>query len=414
MLPWNLSQDRHGVFQRMGLMLEAAKGAFGAVTVLLVVPIGTRPEPDYLEKLENIRRWMAADLGQGFKVELLAYEPAEPSWLAKLPRADWYFGPRPLPLASPGSVGRLDKIVADCRPVTIVAHRLLAFGLARQSSAARSIPIVLDLDDVEHVAHARQVLMPPVWRSKRLRLIHCASLLAEELRALARCRQVYLCSARDTRRFGWIDLGRRLRVVPNTIADPYGGCRPPQAPDAPRVLYVGALTYAPNRAGLQWFVESIWPQLLARSPGVRLTIVGQGSRDFSVPETVAESIDLLGFVEDLAPIYAASSVVVCPLLAGGGTRIKIIEAAAHGRPVVSTTIGAEGLDFVGGESIVLADSPGDFSRRLADILAASDDVRRIGSNARRVFLEKYERRMALDLLSGMLAQVASEATGPAS
>lgn len=405
MLPWHLSEDRHGVFQRMRLMMDAARSVFGEVTVLLLAPSELRPNDRHLARLEAIRHWMAGDLGDGFRVELTAFQSRRSALTTLIPRGHWYFGPSPLIRVDATAIAQIDAMIARCAPDAIVCHRLQSFGVLRHCPSARSIPWALDLDDVEHVAWARQVMMPPSWRSKRMRLIHCLPLFAEEFRALRRCRQVYVCSRRDVQRLSWIDPQGRAHEVPNTIPDPFPSVSPPAEGSGLGVLYVGTLTYAPNRVGLQWFLEHVWPRVIEEVPEARMTIIGQASREFELPAAATGTVDALGFVSELTPAYAEAAAVVCPVLAGGGTRIKIIEAAAHGRAVVSTSVGAEGLAFQHGESILLADSVSDFARQLVDLLRNRDRRRALAESARREYLGRYERRSATTLLTQLLGEV---------
>lgn len=405
MLPWHLAEDRHGVFQRMRLMLDAARSVFGEVAVLLLAPSELRPDANHFARLEAIRHWMAGDLGEGFRVELAAFQIRRPAWVERFPRGHWYFGPSPLIWIDEKGMADVDAAISRSAPHLIIAHRLQAFGVLRQCRAAGAIPIVLDLDDVEHVAWARQVMMPPNWRSKRMRLIHCLPLLKEEVHALRRCRHVYVCSSRDVSRLNWIDPRRRAREVPNTVRDPYPSIAPPPERRALEVLYVGTLTYAPNKVGLLWFLEHVWPRVVAELPDARLKIIGQGSRELALPRAVMESVTPLGFVDELAPAYAGAAAVVCPVLAGGGTRIKIIEAAAHGRPVVSTKVGAEGLAFRHEESILIADSPSDFAQYLVELLSDRERRRALAEAARRKYLERYERNAAVGLLTRLFGEV---------
>jgi glycosyltransferase involved in cell wall biosynthesis len=102
------------------------------------------------------------------------------------------------------------------------------------------------------------------------------------------------------------------------------------------------------------------------------------------------SIVLLGRVDDVRPVLESAAVVVVPLRAGGGTRLKIVEALSMARPVVSTTIGAEGLDLAADDEIVLADSPVEFARRVAALLRDADARRRLGAAGRRAVRARYD------------------------
>lgn len=397
-VPHRMAEDRHGIHQRIALMLSGLRATYGSVDVLLLPAYDSRPDATYFSRLEAVRAWMASDLGEGFRVHLTAFGRVAPRWIDRVPRGAWYFGAPPLYDPDDESVARIDAFLAGRNHEVAFAHPLQAYSILRRCASLTRTPMVLDLNDVEHVAFARQTLLPPMWRAKRLRLIHCASLLAEELRAFRHCEQVYVCSAHDVRRLAPFDRRSRVREIPNAVPDPCPGGVPSEPADEPRVLWVGTLSYAPNRAGLAWFLGSVWPSVVERLPGARFTIVGQDSREFPIPAPVAHSVDALGFVDNLPDVYASSSVVVCPLQAGGGTRIKIIEAASHGRPVVSTTIGAEGLNFVDGDSIEIADAADGFAAKVLDLLMSPHRRLDIGRAARALFLARYERGAAIATL----------------
>lgn len=158
---------------------------------------------------------------------------------------------------------------------------------------------------------------------------------------------VVVVSERDRGLFG------EGRVVPN------GADLPREVSPRPRegsMLFVGALDYPPNADALRWWSSDIGPRLPGRL--ARLTAVGRAP----LPELAGlEHIDLIGEVDDVAPYLHAAAVVVVPLREGGGSRLKILEAMAFGRPVVSTSKGMEGLDLRPGEDLLVADAPADFA-----------------------------------------------------
>jgi glycosyltransferase involved in cell wall biosynthesis len=149
-------------------------------------------------------------------------------------------------------------------------------------------------------------------------------------------------------------------------------------PKTPELLFIGSSHWAPNRDGLRWFVEEMWPQVRAQVPDARLTVVGRGPPDWlhSIPGVSAE-----GYVDDERPYYARARVVIVPLRFGSGVRIKILNALAMERPVVSTPLGAEGIPIVDGESIEIAETPGTFVERTVRLLkddAHAEAVSRAG------------------------------------
>lgn len=138
------------------------------------------------------------------------------------------------------------------------------------------------------------------------------------------------------------------------------------------LLFVGDLSWPPNAGGLRWFAERIWPLVRCSAPRARVEVLGRGAPPDlrrRAPEWV-----FLGEGGDTRPHWERADVAIVPLLAGGGTRLKILEAGACGVPVVSTSVGAEGLELAPETEILLRDDPPDFADTLVRLLA--DPARR--------------------------------------
>ena len=161
---------------------------------------------------------------------------------------------------------------------------------------------------------------------------------------------------------------------------------PPGAP--PTLTFVGRLDYRPNADGVLWFAGEILP-IIRRSHRVDFTIVGGGA-PAEVRALAAHGVELTGRVPDARPYVARAAVVPVPLRMGGGTRIKILEALAMARPVVSTTIGAEGLDVVHGEHLLIADDPAGFASAIVRLLADPDAAEAMGRRGRALVERRYD------------------------
>jgi glycosyltransferase involved in cell wall biosynthesis len=156
-------------------------------------------------------------------------------------------------------------------------------------------------------------------------------------------------------------LGARGVVYPNTIR-----CRP--APEVAReeaIIFTGNLEYHPNVAAIRWFARKIWPSIHARRPGLEWRVVGTNPHAVARELRSLDGVRLVGPVEDAIAELARAKVAVVPLLAGSGTRFKILEAWCAGTAVVSTTIGAEGLEAVAGRDLAIADGAGEFAGAVA-------------------------------------------------
>jgi O-antigen biosynthesis protein len=148
------------------------------------------------------------------------------------------------------------------------------------------------------------------------------------------------------------------------------------------MLFVGSFRHTPNRVALEWFVEHVLPLILEKQPAARLAMVGSDPPPPHVFGGASRSLDMLGYVEDVREPLSRYSVFVCPILSGSGVRVKLLEAFAAGIPVVSTTVGAEGLARKDGEFCSLADTPEAFAERVLALLANPQMASEMAARAR--------------------------------
>jgi glycosyltransferase involved in cell wall biosynthesis len=256
----------------------------------------------------------------------------------------------------------------------IFVHKLPSMGPLRPLPAL-GLPIALDLDDIEHKSFARMVRLPPMWGAKRLMRAWIPAIERGEREALERATVSFVCSDLDgeylSSRWGL----RSVRVVPNALPEPEVTTALPSSKTA---LFVGSHTYEPNRVGAEFLIDQVWPRVRARHPDALLVIAGRGCEQIGGFARGDPGVDFRGFVDDLAALYAQTRVACSPIFSGGGTRVKIIEAALYGRPVVSTTLGAEGLDLdpARGE-ILLADNAADFATKICNVFEDQDMARTV-------------------------------------
>ena len=212
--------------------------------------------------------------------------------------------------------------------------------------------LVLDLHNIESElarTHARAARWPASWASQRF----AEAYRRLEREWLLRFDLILTASEEDRRRISHPD----VRVFPNALPE----VPRPSVPEADAIIFSGNLEYHPNIEAVRWFRTRVWPRVRKRAPGAEWRLVG------SNPEAVAAftggdaRIRVIGPVDDAVTHLAQARVCIAPLLSGSGTRFKILEAWAAGRAVVSTTLGAEGLDARNGEHLLLADDPDDFA-----------------------------------------------------
>jgi len=192
-------------------------------------------------------------------------------------------------------------------------------------------------------------------------------------------------------------------VIPNCInlAD-YRGFQDPVQPNT--LIFTGAFSYFPNYEAMKWFLANVFPLIQSQNRNVHLTITGNhGNR--SLPP--ATNVTLTGFVDDVRPLIARSWVSIVPLHTGGGTRLKILEAMALGTPVVATSKGAEGLDAIADEHILIADTPNAFAKAVLRLLNESELRQRLSNNAYRLVQDKYDLAISMPNFLSLVEQVGS-------
>ncbi len=173
------------------------------------------------------------------------------------------------------------------------------------------------------------------------------------------------------------------------------------------IFFVGDLSWPPNAEGVAWFCSQVWPLLARLRPSARVEILGRGGTG-SLERGAGAGISFLGEGGDTRPRWARAAVAIVPLLAGGGTRLKILEAAACGVPVVSTRVGAEGLEFASGSEILIARSAEEFAGAVAGLLADPRARRSQADAARRRAEKHYDWREIGHAFARELSRRASE------
>jgi polysaccharide biosynthesis protein PslH len=158
----------------------------------------------------------------------------------------------------------------------------------------------------------------------------------------------------------------------------------------PEIVFTGSMDWLPNDDAVRWFLSEILPRIQERLPEASFSIVGrEPSRSLVEYSRSKKGVTITGTVPDVRPYLSNAKTYVVPIRIGGGTRLKIYEAMAMGLPVVSTSVGAEGLPVNDGEGIIIRDSPGDFADAVIELLRDSDRARDIGLAGARVVRSKY-------------------------
>jgi glycosyltransferase involved in cell wall biosynthesis len=178
-------------------------------------------------------------------------------------------------------------------------------------------------------------------------------------------------------------------------------------PDPHLLVFSGAMDWLPNVDSVRWFAREVLPLIRRRLPRARLLVVGRDPSQALIAELSGPSVEFTGTVEDVRPSLARAGLFVVPLRVGSGTRLKILEAWAMAKPVLSTSLGAEGLPARDGENILLADTPEALARRAIMVLQNPLEAERLGGAGRQAVEETFSwKRVGDQLLQAYEATLA--------
>lgn len=261
--------------------------------------------------------------------------------------------------------------------------------------------LILDIDDPEHLrlAERQRLLTNRVdWRTRydlhKLRLF--------ELNVAKTTQAAFVCQQQDANAFNL----PQLFVVPNTVQLPEQIHR--SQSHTPTILFVGNMKggeQSPNGDGVKWFLESIWPIIRQHVPECRCLLVGQIDESLNNSIQKFSNVEVLGFVDAIADVYAQSWLSIAPIRYGTGTRIKVLEALAHACPVVGTPKGCEGIEINSGSNILIGSSETEFANACVDLLKDSNLRHMIGQAGHQLVAQQYNQHQQRDKLVNLLKQI---------
>ena len=231
-------------------------------------------------------------------------------------------------------------------------------------------------------------------------------LRSAEKRAIVRFDGNICVSELDCEELRSLGKGALCRVVPNgTDVDFF---RPVEAKsEGPSLVFAGSMTWYPNSDAMTLFAERIWPLIKEQIPGIVMNVIGS----YPPAEVVRLSqsdhqFKVLGFVDDVRPYISRASVYVVPIRVGGGTRLKILDAMAMGKAIVSHPIGAEGLYVIHGKDIVIAEDPKSFADEVVELVHNEAKRRALATQARQTVVERYSWQGIVPVLEKFYHEVA--------
>jgi len=176
------------------------------------------------------------------------------------------------------------------------------------------------------------------------------------------------------------------------------------------ILFLASLNWPPNIQGFEWFYEHVLPLVLQSHPSATVTIIGKGG-SAKLGTLGHPNIRYVGYVDKIEPYVREATVAIVPLLAGGGMRIKILELFAHGKAVVSTSVGCEGIEVFAGRDLFIADTPAEFARSISAVIQNRDLRRALGQAGKKLVEKKYSWESVGERLETVYREVLSETSG---
>jgi glycosyltransferase involved in cell wall biosynthesis len=228
-----------------------------------------------------------------------------------------------------------------------------------------------------------------------------------ERRALTDFDLGLVCSEADRISYRELVPGKRLVLFPNSVDTE--AFRPEETERLEgKIIFTGTLWYEPNTDAARWLARDIFPLIRQDFPDMKLLIVGDHPPNVVRSLSLQPGISVTGAVEDIRPYLRQALIFAAPIRTGSGTRQKILDAMAVGLPVISTSVGCEGLEVEEGENVCLAETPEEFREKAARLIRDTEFRSRIARGGRRLVEEKYSRRAAIEKLAALWREVEAE------
>jgi polysaccharide biosynthesis protein PslH len=254
---------------------------------------------------------------------------------------------------------------------------------------------VLDLHNALWILYKRMAATLPLHNPMKYLLLRDWRLLKKYEGEMC-CTFDAVTAVSDEDKQSLIEAGARpdIQVIPIAIdIDTQAFIR--RAPSSPHIVHVGTMYWPANIDGIRWFLDHIYPIIKQQVPNVRCTLIGaRPPQDIKDREQTDPTLKVTGYVDDTLPYLQDSSMMIVPLRAGGGMRVKILNAFAQGLPMVSTTVGCEGIHVTDNYDILVADTPEEFAKQTVRLLTDSALNEQLTLHGRQTAEQKYDYRRA--------------------
>jgi len=273
----------------------------------------------------------------------------------------------------------------------------LAPYLGTIESAPQDAMIVFDDHNCEYLLQQRAFLTdlysPAHWPGAAYSFVQWQRLRRYEAKICRRADEVLAVSEADAEALKKLTPGLKVTVIPNGIdTQAYRPAKGESDTPGNTLVFTGTMDFRPNVDAVLWFAGEVLPLIRSEVPDVRFTVVGQRPHRRLTHLRANPAITLTGWVEDVRPYFADATVYVAPLRMGGGTRLKLLEAMAMRKPIVATSLGAEGYPVQDGHELILADTPAAFAEGVVSLLRAEERRAELARTARAFVQERYDWR----------------------
>ena len=301
------------------------------------------------------------------------------------------FGRWPLPVVNYTSREMADAVREIAREPFDFAH-LDSMHMAGYADSIPGARIVYNWHNIESELMSRYAAGAPSLARRIYGELTARRLASLEKELLGSAFGHLVCSQREKDQLLDIVPGARIAVIENGVdAGAFSGITTGSGEERKRLIFVGSMSYHANIDAAVWFTRAIWPSIHRQFPELRLTLVGSNPAP-AVMALQDGSVEVTGTVPSVVPYYEDALAAIVPLRSGAGTRLKILEAMAAGVPVISTTLGAEGLAVSPGENILIADCPEKWIESLKSVSEAGSEARRdaIAAAGRELVRSRYD------------------------
>jgi glycosyltransferase involved in cell wall biosynthesis len=287
---------------------------------------------------------------------------------------------------------RIEQLL-DRYPIDLVHMDMLALGMYK--GILKDTPVILTNHNVESLRIYRWMQIEKNPFLKSFLFYQYWKLRAFERGICPEFDRCVVVSEYDKEYLKGLCSHDNFVVIPNGVDTAY--FKPePEAVEKNRLVWVGGMTGPYNSDAVDFFIQKIWSLVKDKAPGVTVDFAGGGpTQTLRNKASEDPSVQVLGFVPDIRPIVQRASVFIAPIRIGSGTKIKVLNAMAQGKPVVATTTAAEGIDVTPGENILISDDPKEFAEKIVYLLGHERLAREMGTRAR----ELIERRYSWDVIA---------------